>query len=326
LVSFSKLSSYSLVFFYTFNSVLLLLLLFFRCHVYTPFQGIGGGGGGSIVNSLNCSPNPTDPEQPRLLLSSNDECIKVFDIVRGQGEGDGESVPDYRNTRRMRNFSYSSSSSQDSEEEEEVGTSTSRYNLLPRPELTIPREIFKTPINHCSISPDGKRLVAVGDSSEIFLFDINKNYDGGEYILRQVIQGGYDGDGSGRKDASFTTDWEKSDGNCFVIGSQGTNERSFPSLFRSLYSLMLTKRNFDYTDGIVTIYDQRQLPSSSCSSSSSRTSKLVAKFETSQKNSPSGAVRKVSFSPGGNRKLDGGFLAFTEVSFFSLSLSHLLAC
>jgi len=148
----------------------------------------------------------------------------------------------------MRNFSSSSSSSQDSEEEEVETTSTSRYNLLPRPELTIPREIFKTPINHCSISPDGKRLVAVGDSSDVFLFDINKNYDGGEYILRQVIQGGDDGDGSGRKDASFTTDWEKSNGNCFVIGSQGTKERSFPSLFRSLYSLMLTKRTFDYNN------------------------------------------------------------------------------
>ena len=34
---------------------------------------------------------------------------------------------------------------------------------------------FPTAINYCAVSPDGKKLVVVGDTSQIFLYNINSN-------------------------------------------------------------------------------------------------------------------------------------------------------
>ncbi|GAA5897154.1 WD40 repeat domain-containing protein [Sporobolomyces salmoneus] len=267
------------------------------CYQYIPHPSSSsdphiGNVQGSIVNSLNISPSPANPSQPRLLLSSNDEMIKVFDVV-----GD---VPDWKSSKRVRESrrrerkrgwtsivdqTYQPKTIRDDEDdqeeesEEEVEESTSfnrggECKLIPRPELDILH--LSTPINHCSLSSDGTKLVAVGDTDQVFLFDVR----GDEYQLRTIIQG----EDGARRDASFSTDWD--DGHCFVVGSQ---------------------------DGFVTVYDQRQLPSSSSSTTSQRTRRTVAEFETTQRlQGPTGAVRKVKFSPGGRGNFEGGLLAFTE--------------
>ncbi|GAA5952031.1 hypothetical protein JCM3765_005176 [Sporobolomyces pararoseus] len=281
-----------------------------RSTITTTSGSVGGGNnslGGSIVNSINLHESPSNPSTPRLLVSSNDEVIKVFDIVGQVPDWEEDSQSSRRRNRRTRtefsgarrNWFGGSSSVVDqtyeapdptcesfiieSEEEENEGEAPEETSsldlvggpcqLIARPELDI--ENLSTPINHSSLSPDGTKLVAVGDTDQVFLFDVR----GDEYKLRQVVNG----EKNGRKDASFSTDWEKSNGHCFVVGSQ---------------------------DGFVTIYDQRQLPPSD-SFSDGRSPRTIANFQTTQRG-PAGAVRKVSFSPGGSGKLDSGLLAFTE--------------
>jgi len=201
---------------------------------------------GSIVNSLNISSkSPLELDQPRLLASSNDEKILVYDIVPCQEGGEGEGgLPDWRRAKRRRErdkqkFRQSLVESswqveelerrkrvgieeeiecegqREEEEEEESVEESPTFNpasgpcrLVPRPELDLP---FSTPINHCSISKDGTKLLAVGDTEQVWMFDVRGN---GEYQLVASF-----GNGESR-DASFSTDWEEG-GNSFVVGSQG---------------------------------------------------------------------------------------------------------
>ena len=235
----------------------------FRCYQYLPHQRFNTSPtsatsngtnslGGSIVNSLNLNSSPSNPSTPRLLVSSNDEVIEVFDVV-GQVPDSEREQTNSRRDRGRRNWSGGSVVDQthdsesdsgsvfDSEEEPEELSSLDLVGgpcqLIARPELDI--ENLSTPINHSSLSPDGTKLVAVGDTDQVFLFDVR----GDDYKLRQVIEG----EENGRKDASFSTDWEKSTGNCFVVGSQGqqyslfllsldsspqTDQESTPRFFR----------------------------------------------------------------------------------------------
>ncbi|GAA5833930.1 hypothetical protein JCM3766R1_002475 [Sporobolomyces carnicolor] len=280
-------------------------------HEHVP-RDIPAGGGGSIVNAISISPldEPScSSRRLRLLVSSNDEAIKVFDIVGDVP--DSESAYRVRTNRLGRRFrapprepastsrdAYLSPSNNrgdsgtEEDEDDEVEESTSfdrggECQIVPRPELDL-RDL-STPINQCSLSRDGRRLVAVGDTDQVFLFDVvNGGGREGQYRLRQVI------DGAGtRADASFSTDWDQE--HCFVVGSQ---------------------------DGYVTVYDQRQLPSASGTGtgsslascrSSPRSRRIVAEFESSQRlRGPAGAVRKVKFSPGGRGEIESGLLAFTE--------------
>ncbi|KAI9592477.1 hypothetical protein BDF19DRAFT_498479 [Syncephalis fuscata] len=62
-------------------------------------------------------------------------------------------------------------------------------------------------VNHASVSPDGKRMVAVGDSDEIFMFDVRS---GGYFHIATL---------KGADDAGFSTAWNRT-GNQFVVTSQ----------------------------------------------------------------------------------------------------------
>lgn len=101
----------------------------------------------------------------------------------------------------------SDSEEDDGEEPEEQPTydPTSACHLVPLPHLDIP---LSTAVNHCSMSPDGKNLVAVGDTNEVFLFDCRAS----GYELAHVFEGS--------RDASFSTDWSR-DGVTFAVASQG---------------------------------------------------------------------------------------------------------
>lgn len=94
---------------------------------------------------------------------------------------------------------------------------------------------LSTQVNHCSVSPDGRRMVAVGDTNEVFLFDVGQgsglvsprldrvpiagrvnatNALGtrSQYLLTHVFQGS--------SSASFSTDWAPN-GNQFAVASEG---------------------------------------------------------------------------------------------------------
>ena len=122
-------------------------------------------------------------------------------------------------------------------------------------------------------------MVAVGDTNEIFLFDVSQS--SGQYNLTHVF--------NGATDASFSTDWSPN-GHQFAVASQ---------------------------DGTVSVFDVRSLPPSenhfaATASSARRPPKRVAEIRSLQPRT-AGAARKVKFSPPsatGGRPL----MAFTEVS------------
>ena len=199
------------------------------------------------------SKSPSEPDQPRLLASSNDEKLLVYDIVACSSE-EGAGLPDWRGARRRRErekkrfreslvessweaeewhrrklgseheeFNHGEQEQEEEDRVEESPTfnpSSGPCQLLPRPELDIP---FSTPINHCSLSKDGTKMLAVGDTEEVWMFDVRGN---GEYQLVASF-----GNGESR-DASFSTDWDES-GNAFVVGSQGESRRNEASIVRT---------------------------------------------------------------------------------------------
>lgn len=57
-------------------------------------------------------------------------------------------------------------------------------NVYVLPEMTKINTIrFDIAVNYASVSPDGRKLVAVGDSSQVYLFDITGN----DYRLMRVL-------------------------------------------------------------------------------------------------------------------------------------------
>ncbi|GAA5890855.1 hypothetical protein JCM5296_003443 [Sporobolomyces johnsonii] len=249
---------------------------------------------GSINNSIHICPSPSNPDRPRLLVSSNDESIKVYDVAG--------HIPDWKGAERRRKrertggwstveASWAVERGQPWEDDSDEGGSSETESVEEQPTydeggactlVPVPEEevALRTAVNHCSVSPDGKRMVAVGDTNEVFLYDVKH---GGGYERMHVMEAS--------EDASFSTDWSQ-DGMTFAVASQ---------------------------DGFVNVYDIRRLsstdpsPAGSCSpfSRSSRAPKTVATFQTTQRG-PAGAARKVKFSPGGRKSIDSGLMAFTE--------------
>ncbi|BGP42132.1 hypothetical protein JCM10450v2_006218 [Rhodotorula kratochvilovae] len=265
------------------------------CHQYLPATSTASSTGvrtlhsGSINNSIHIAPSPHSPATPRLLVSSNDEAIRVFDVAG--------RPPDFRAAKRRRErerrtrgsvvdaswaaerWSRSDECFLDSDgdggspvEECPSFDEGGECFLVPVPSVDIR---LRTAVNHCSVSPDGKWLVAVGDTNEVFLYDTRA----AGYELAHVF--------TASDDASFSTDWSE-DNVTFAVASQ---------------------------DGFVHVYDLRALPSSSRPASPTlrgahSAPRKVAELRTTQAGPP-GAARKVRFSPGGKR-IDAGLMAFTE--------------
>ncbi|GAA6046896.1 hypothetical protein JCM3770_003417 [Rhodotorula araucariae] len=267
------------------------------CHQYLPATSAASSTGvrtlhsGSINNSIHIAPSPHSPATPRLLVSSNDEAIRVFDVAG--------RPPDFRaaNRRRERQrrvdgsvVDRSSAAERgycvndalfDGDDQGDGGSPVEECPsfdkggecfLAPVPSADIR---LHTAVNSCSVSPDSKWLVAVGDTNEVFLYDTRA----AGYELAHVF--------TASDDASFSTDWNE-DNVTFAVASQ---------------------------DGFVHVYDLRALPSSSRPASPTlrgahSAPRKVAELRTTQAG-PAGAARKVRFSPGGKR-VDAGLMAFTE--------------
>lgn len=141
-------------------------------------------------------------------MSNNDETIKVYDVVG--------HVPDHERARkrRVRRRAGRAAAVVDGEEgaekseveEDGVFDQGGPCTLQRVESATLP---FDTAINHCSVSPDGRRLVAVGDTNEVHLYDCGMN---GNYSHVHTFEAS--------DDASFSTDWS-STGDKFAVASQG---------------------------------------------------------------------------------------------------------
>ncbi|GAA6031578.1 hypothetical protein JCM8097_006531 [Rhodosporidiobolus ruineniae] len=214
------------------------------CHQHLPASSLPSVTGvrtvhsGSINNSIFIAPSPSSSITPRLLVSNNDEKIVVYDVAG--------RVPDYQAAKRRRarerregwsvvEASWAAergdkeygllerdSMEDDSpvEEHPSFDAAGGECTLIPLPHEDIH---LRTAVNHCSVSPDGRRMVAVGDTNEVFLYDCRAS----GYSLAHVF--------AASNDASFSTDWS-SDGTTFAVASQ---------------------------DGFVHVYDIRNLPSAS---------------------------------------------------------------
>lgn len=186
-----------------------------RCHQIT------GQIDGCINNSIFITPSLRDPAVPHLFVSNNDQTIKIFAV-----EG---LVPDYRAAKRQRarkrgRFAnraqntmadtsdehmsdVNATSEAESVEEQDTFDLGGACRLAPVPQA--PTLSFDTAINHCSVSKDGRRMVAVGDTNEVWLFDCMANGD-----FQQVHRF------TASEDAAFGTDWSET-GDKFAVSSQG---------------------------------------------------------------------------------------------------------
>lgn len=70
---------------------------------------------------------------------------------------------------------------------QEDGVSDSMEDPEDKPELEyIGKVRLPTPVNHTSLSPDGRTMIAVGDTNELFIFNIGSN---GTHTLVDTIEG-----------------------------------------------------------------------------------------------------------------------------------------
>ncbi|TNY22955.1 hypothetical protein DMC30DRAFT_95532 [Rhodotorula diobovata] len=206
------------------------------CHQFLPATSQPSSTGvrtlhsGSINNSIHIAPSPHSQMTPRLLVSSNDEAIRVFDIAG--------RPPDFRAAKRRReserrtrgsvvDLSWAAASGKRTpsapgeDESDDDGSDSSVEEcpsfdeggecfLAPVPSADVR---LRTAVNHCSVSPDGKWLVAVGDTNEVFLYDTRA----AGYELAHVF--------TASEDASFSTDWSE-DNVTFAVASQGASSRA----------------------------------------------------------------------------------------------------
>ncbi|KAJ3083501.1 hypothetical protein HK102_001038, partial [Quaeritorhiza haematococci] len=65
-----------------------------------------------------------------------------------------------------------------------------------------------TAVNYCAVSPDGRKMVAVGDSNQVFLYDVSAS--GGYQRIAEL---------TGSNDAGFSCAWNQSSDK-FAVASQ----------------------------------------------------------------------------------------------------------
>lgn len=195
---------------------------------------------------------PPFQQSPRLLLASNDSTIHVYDI-----SGRTADLTRSKRRRLQKRYEVESEVMEGEEDVEEAATyDTGGTCRLEKLQMSIG---LPTAVNSCSVSPNGERMVAVGDSPQVFLFEVTaRGYD----LVHEF-------EVPGTRDASFSTDWSR-DSMKFAVGSQGGN---------------------------VTVFDTRSLPRSSASASASLNKGVLARIESSQTGA-AGAIRKVQFSSG----------------------------
>ncbi|KAK4533710.1 hypothetical protein CCYA_CCYA18G4592 [Cyanidiococcus yangmingshanensis] len=148
------------------------------------------------IDAAACEPPSLSWRRPlprHLFVCTNDESIKVFDLERVK-------------QRESRSGSNESSSQ----------TTTSQSAVVDqgnRTSVLVPDQVIRcsTNINYAAVSPDAKRLLAVGDSAEVFLFDTRSPSSGGSFYLTATFREA--------NDAGICAAWHPS-GLQFAVASQ----------------------------------------------------------------------------------------------------------
>ncbi|KAA1107534.1 hypothetical protein PGT21_017625 [Puccinia graminis f. sp. tritici] len=215
--------------------------------------------GQSIVNSVHffqASPRGN----PQVLVCNNDQTITQYDLssVSTIQNAASESLsvdPAHRPTPGSR----SREADGDNLLDPPVSTGNEKPVLTHKSSI-----IFPVPVNHCSVSPDSKTMVAVGDSSEVFIYDCQNAHQSNEPLIgdwrlgpRKIYLPGVSA-----LTGSFSTSWNQY-GDKFAVASEGE---------------------------VVVVYDMKML------------GKPLLVKQTAQKGRPGGA-RVVKFSPAGPNEL-----------------------
>ncbi|KAI9599963.1 hypothetical protein KEM48_000075, partial [Puccinia striiformis f. sp. tritici PST-130] len=215
--------------------------------------------GHSIVNSVHFF-QASRRGNPQVLVCNNDQTITQYDLSNvstiQNAASDSLSVdPSHRPMPGTRSRGGGGDMSLDPP----ISTSNEKPVLTKKSSI-----IFPVPVNHCSISPDSKSMVAVGDSSEVFIYDCQNAHQSNEPLVGDWRLGPrkIHLPGVSPLTGSFSTSWNQY-GDKFAVASEGE---------------------------VVVVYDMKML------------GKPLLVKHTAQKGKPGGA-RVVKFSPAGPNEL-----------------------
>lgn len=192
----------------------------------------GGGGGGAGVGTLAFGAvvsGATGPSREatssseeerarstvRVLVSNNDQSVKAFRLQPPVGMGAGTSSSGAVIDSSARPFVSSSGTPPQASLTGGTASSSATSGFGERIEKSLPvisrtkTVKFPTCVNHSSFSPDGRHLVCVGDTPEVFLFHVD--WPKGDLVEIATY--------TASSDASFSTSWSP-DGLQFAVASQ----------------------------------------------------------------------------------------------------------
>jgi WD40 repeat protein len=152
---------------------------------------------------------------------------------------------------------------------------------------------LNTAVNATALSPDRRLAVAVGDSTDVFLYDVSVS---GKHKLVKTM--------TASRDSGFSVAWSRS-GNSFAVASQdgGASSGCAQRLGSSL--------------AVLSVFDVRQCLDSKSLFATPSTGKL-ASILTSNAGPYTGAARVVKYSPGSDPGAFGCFVAFSAI----LTVAH----
>lgn len=124
--------------------------------------------GQSIVNSA-CFHQFSQASNPQLLVCNNDQTITQYDISKVseiQAAAYNSLSADTSHHLPTRSLNRVGSVDNNAAEVSSSSRTDEKPILSHKGSIHLP-----VPVNHCSISPDSRSMVAVGDSNEVFLYD-----------------------------------------------------------------------------------------------------------------------------------------------------------
>ncbi|KAG0142335.1 hypothetical protein CROQUDRAFT_717720 [Cronartium quercuum f. sp. fusiforme G11] len=176
--------------------------------------------GNSIVNSA-CFHQPDPSSNVQLLVCNNDQTITQYELSTASLPHPSSSSTSEEQQQQQTASTIRSSISTDSQDQDQKPT----INQIGTIHLPVP-------VNHCSISPDKKTLVAVGDSNEVFLFDNRSS----RFQKRPTLSLNNVSSSIG----SFSTSWSS---NSFQFAVASEAERIFVFDTRKIPYPLLTKHS-----------------------------------------------------------------------------------
>ncbi|KAI8448757.1 WD40-repeat-containing domain protein [Phakopsora pachyrhizi] len=174
--------------------------------------------GNSIVNSV-CFYQVSTRSNPQLLVCNNDQTITQYDLSSVSSIQDSASeslsVDPAHHTSSPRHASFVGN--------RYFGNHHLNSLAIEQPMITHKGSIIlQVPVNHCSVSPDLKSMIAVGDSNEVFIYDCQNTCGTNEPLISgwRLRSRPLTLPGVSPSTGSFSTSWSQN-GDKFAIASEG---------------------------------------------------------------------------------------------------------